>query len=70
MTGLRVTKIVNEIKFEGVWGKLEAQKSFHRHRMFETNSSFYVKDLIFVLQEIFTNAGKIFVLGERLGTRL
>ena len=70
MTGLKITKIVDEIKFEGVSGKLGAQKSFQRHTMFETNSSFYVKDLIFVLQEIFTNADKIFVLGERLGTRL
>ena len=30
MKGLRVTKIVNEIKFEGVWGTLESKKYFHR----------------------------------------
>ena len=28
MKGLRVTKIVKEIKFEGVWGKLEAKRFF------------------------------------------
>ena len=28
--GLRVTKNVNEIKFEGIWGKLESGKSFQR----------------------------------------
>ena len=27
---LRVTKIVKEIKFEGVWGKLEAKDYFQR----------------------------------------
>ena len=26
MTGLRVTKNVKAIKFEGVWGKLESKK--------------------------------------------
>ena len=30
MNGARVTKIVKEIKFEGVWGKLEAKKCFER----------------------------------------
>ena len=30
MEELRVTKIVKEIKFEGVWGELEAQKCFQR----------------------------------------
>ena len=30
MKGLRVTKIVKEIKFEGVRGKLEARKCFRR----------------------------------------
>ena len=28
--GLRVTKIVKQIKFEGTWGKLEAQYCFQR----------------------------------------
>ena len=30
MKGLRVTKIVKEIKFEGVWGNLESKKGFRR----------------------------------------
>ena len=30
MKGLRVTKIVKEIRFERVWGKLEAKKCFQR----------------------------------------
>ena len=43
--GLRVTKNVKEIKFEGVWGELELKKSFQRtHKIFETNSSFHVKE--------------------------
>ena len=28
--GLRVTKNVKPIKIEGIWSKLEANKSFHR----------------------------------------
>ena len=30
MKGLRVTKIVNKIKYEGVWGELEAKKNVSR----------------------------------------
>ena len=30
MSGLRVTKIVKEIKFKGVWGELESKKGFQR----------------------------------------
>ena len=47
MKGLRVTKFVNEIKFEEVWSELEAKTSFQRqfsiHKIFESNSSFHVK---------------------------
>ena len=46
MKGLRVTKIVKEVKFEGAWGKLEAKKMFPEkiiHKIFETNPSFHVK---------------------------
>ena len=43
--GLRVTKNIKEIKFEGVWGELELKKCFQRtHKIFETNSSFHVKE--------------------------
>ena len=34
MKGLRITKIVKEIKFEG-WGKLEARKCFWRQSFTE-----------------------------------
>ena len=46
MKGLRVTKIVKQIKFEGVRGDLETKKMFLEtimNKIFETNSSFYVK---------------------------
>ena len=46
MKGLRVTKIVKEIKFEEVWGKLKAKKIFPDTiipKIFEANSSFHVK---------------------------
>ena len=33
MKGLRVTKNVREIKFEGVWGELESRKSFYRQEL-------------------------------------
>ena len=46
MKGSRVTKIVNEIKFEQVSGELEENKMFPEtiiHKIFETNSSFHMK---------------------------
>ena len=46
MKGLRVTKNVKEIKFEGVWGKLESKKRFPEtitHKIFDTNSGFRMK---------------------------
>ena len=46
MKGLRVTKSVKEIGFQGVSRELEAKKMFPGtiiHGIFETNSSFLVK---------------------------
>ena len=47
MKGIRVTKIVNEMKFEGAWSELEAKTSFQSqfsiHKIFDTNSSLHVK---------------------------
>ena len=46
MKSLRVTKIAKEIKFEGVWGELEAKKIFAEtiiHEISETNFCFHVK---------------------------
>ena len=46
MKGLRVNKIVKEIKFEGIWGELAVKKMFPEtiiYKVFETNYSFHVK---------------------------
>ena len=43
---LRVTKNVKENRFEGVWGEVEFKKKLPEtmtHKIFETNSSFHVK---------------------------
>ena len=43
---LRVTKIVQQIKFKGVWDELESKKLSLETiscKIFETNSSFHVK---------------------------
>ena len=42
----QAAKIVKEIKFKGVWGKLEAKKLFpdtNIHKMSKTDSGFHVK---------------------------
>ena len=46
MKGLRVTKIVKEVKFEGVWGNLESKNKFPEtitHKIFETDPIFHFK---------------------------
>ena len=46
MKVVRVTRKIKEIKFEGVWDKLESKKKFPgviTHKIFETNSTFRVK---------------------------
>ena len=46
MKGLAVTKVVKEIKSEGVWGRVKSKILFPEaiiHTIFETNSSFHVK---------------------------
>ena len=48
MKGLRVTKIVKEIKFERVLWELRSKKGFPEtisHKKFETNASSPVKEL-------------------------
>ena len=66
--GLRVTKICNEIRFEGLWGELEATKLFPKQLLrkhFETNYSFCVKivycrkSLTFTFQDFFVSINKI-----------
>ena len=46
MKGLRVMKIVQEIKFEWVWGSLESKNKFPdtiTHKTFGTNSIFQLR---------------------------
>ena len=49
MKDLRVTKIVKEIKFKGVWGQVRSKKLFPEtiiHKISETSSSFHGKNTI------------------------
>ena len=45
MKGLRVTKNVKAIKFEGVWGELQSKKfpETITHKVFDTNFSLHLK---------------------------
>ena len=78
MKGLRVTKIGQEIKFEGVWGKLQAKKCFQKQSftnnfgetlVFMPNSAAR-KSLISFFQEFFVGIKNIFFLARELGARL
>ena len=57
-------KIVMQIKFEGVWGELEA-KSFFQRQLFTKYLRFEIancgKSSINILQEIFASTYKIFI---------
>ena len=76
--GLRGTKIVKEVKFEGVCGEFESKKGFQRQSftkysrltlVFLWNSALSEK-LNFYFSKGFASINKIFILGGRLGTRL
>ena len=46
MKDLRVTKSINQIKFEEVWGKLDSKRKFAQRRIHKiscTNYTFHVK---------------------------
>ena len=46
MKGLRITKNVKEVKFQGVWGQVTIKKAFPEtiaHKICETNYSFHMK---------------------------
>ena len=68
--GFRVTKIVKEIKSEGVWGKLKAKNSFYRQpftkylrlTQIPCEIALYGKSLISVFQEVFASINKVFIL--------
>ena len=78
MNGLRVSKILKEIKFYGVWDELEAKKYFQRQpfikylrlTLVSMRNRALGKSLISVLQRFFASIDKIFILAGRLGTRL
>ena len=78
MKGLRVTKIVKEIKFEGIWDNLESKKCFQsqsftkylRLTLFSSEIANYLKSLMSNFQELFASINKTFILAEGLGTRL
>ena len=75
--GLRVIKIIKEIKFEGVWGKFEAKNCFQRQPFTKYlrlivlsmwNSALWEK-FNFCFQE-FASIDKIFILAGGMGIRL
>ena len=77
MKGVRVTKIVKENKFEGVWDELEAKNCFQRQSftkdlsltlVFMRNSALR-SSLISAFKEFYANINKVFLLAGRLGTR-
>ena len=78
MKGLRVIKIVKEIRFKGVWVKLEVKNYFQRQSFTKylrltlvfMQIVLYRKILIFVFQEFFAIINKICILAGRLSTRL
>ena len=71
-------KIVQQIKFEKVWGKLEAKNCFQSQS--QTNYLkqtlvlheivHYRKSSISIFKEFYASIDKIFVLEVRLGTKL
>ena len=72
-----VTKIVDKIKFEGVWGELKSKKGFQRQAftkylrfLFSCEIAHYGKGLISVSEEVFASIDKTFILAGRLGTGL
>ena len=74
MKDLRVTKIIKEIKFEGVWSKLEAKKCFQRQSFtnylrltqnFMRNSVLREKFNFF--SKVFASIDKTLLLAGRLG---
>ena len=68
MKCLRVTKIVKEVKFEGVWSSLGTE------RCTRDNHSWGVghcgRGLISAFEEFFASIGKVFILAGEVGTGL
>ena len=68
MKGVRITKIVKEIKFEGVSGELES-KDLKLTLVF-MGMAHYGRGFIAIFWTIFASIDKIFVFGARLVTGL
>ena len=76
--GLRITKIVNETKFHGIWGELEAKNCFQRQsfaKYLKQTLSFMWSSKVresfnLYFSSVFFSINKIFILGGRLGTKL
>ena len=78
MKCLRVTKLVKEIKFEGVWDDLEAKnvsKDNHSQNIwdwpwFSCEIAHYRKGLVPVFGEFVASTEEMLILTGGLGTRL
>ena len=78
MKGFRVSKIIKEINFGGIWDKLEAKKCSQRQgstkylglSLVIMWNSALMESLISVFQEGFASIVQFFILTGRLGTRL
>ena len=73
MKGLRVTKIINKIKFEGVWGELESKRGFQgqstkgyfRLALVFLWSKALRKDLIAIFRDFLASVNKDHFVGFR-----
>ena len=79
MEGLRIIKIVKQIKFEIVRGELEARKCFQRESFtkyfrlifdFLYEIAHYGKNLIPAYEEFLCSINKTFILARRLNNRI
>ena len=59
MKDLRVTKIVNEIKFDGVWDELEGKNCFHR----KSFTKYLRQTLVFMLNSEIQNSFNFYISG-------
>ena len=64
MKGPRVTKIIKEIKFEGVWGNSESKKGFQRQSL----TKYLRLAVVSIFHEILASINKILILVRRLDT--
>ena len=78
MKGLRVTNIVKEIPFGGIWGELFSKVAFQRQSVTKylrltralPETAHCGKSLICIFQQFFARIDKIFISTGRLYTRV